>query len=916
LHAPAGESPFNHAVYDVAWSADGKTLASACHDYRIRTWDVASGRLISELPIHSGPVFCIAWSYDGDITASGAGIFSTDILLHDFQKPRPVHRLSYHKLSVYSLAWSRDSQFLASASADRTIRIWNRREGKQEAILEGHTDHVTSVCFSFDGSILASKSTDGTVRLWWTDSWTEAARIPERSPSEAVFTGVSFHPHELKLATTGEEAARVRLWVIDKEKLLLRSKCAADSGQYAIAKVVLAGDTGVGKSGLYDAMLGAPYCPTDSTHGRRVGALAIEETRDSQGRNCHREIVLWDFAGQPDYRVVLQLYLEEVDVALIVFDSRSPTDPFAGVLYWDRALRHAEALRPGGKPRLIKFLVAARCDRGGVAVSKELVQRLMGQLGCSGYFETSAKEGWHVSGLRDAVLKAIDWDHQPKVTSTEVFLRIRQFLVEEKTAGRSLATLNELYQTFCQRSPHLTADADLRAKFETAVECLDSQDIICRLPFGSLVLLRPELLDGYVAALSQAARNEPHGFGCVDEQTAIRGEFFVPRETRLDDEDSDKLLRIAMIDKMIRHEIVIREPHGSGTALIFPSQFTRERPGLPELPGAAVAFEFEGPVLSIYTTLAVRLANSGFFDNQDMWKNIVSYQASAGGTCGICLKEIDEGKGELSLFYDDHANELTRRQFEEYVQTHLDRRTIPGTLSCHRIVSCPGCGVGIPSKMVEAIRSRDRVSMSCPVCDMEIALLDRPRPLPSVTAAVTEMDLRADEERERLSREFVEQGKVQVGEYDVFLAYNHVDNLSANAIAKALRQRSLVPWIDSDEVPPGEVFQDVIEHAIRSVRSAAILIGVTGIGRWELFELRGFVSQCVERGIRVIPVLLPGVTDIPETLPFLKLFNRVIFSTSVEEPAGLDLLEWGITGRRPQRSRASSFRNISGESLP
>ena len=63
-----------------------------------------------------------------------------------------------------------------------------------------------------------------------------------------------------------------------------------------------------------------------------------------------RGILLWDLAGQPGYRLIHQLHLGEVAVALLVFDARSETDPFSGVKHWVRALAQARrVLAPGGR---------------------------------------------------------------------------------------------------------------------------------------------------------------------------------------------------------------------------------------------------------------------------------------------------------------------------------------------------------------------------------------------------------------------------------------------------------------------------------------------------------------------------------------------------------------------------------------
>lgn len=137
-------------------------------------------------------------------------------------------------------------------------------------------------------------------------------------------------------------------------------------------------------------------------------------------------------------------------------------------------------------------------------------------------------------------------------------------------------------------------------------------------------------------------------------------------------------------------------------------------------------------------------------------------------------------------------------------------------------------------------------------------------------------------------------------QYDVFLAHNSQDKPQVRAIAKELRQRGLIPWLDEDVIPPGRWFQDVIQQAIPNVKSAAILIGSGGLGKWQTLELRAFISQCVEADIPVIPILLPGVDEFPEYLPFLKQLNCVFFHNRMDDVEALDKLEWGITGRKPK----------------
>jgi hypothetical protein len=138
--------------------------------------------------------------------------------------------------------------------------------------------------------------------------------------------------------------------------------------------------------------------------------------------------------------------------------------------------------------------------------------------------------------------------------------------------------------------------------------------------------------------------------------------------------------------------------------------------------------------------------------------------------------------------------------------------------------------------------------------------------------------------------------------HDVFLAHNSADKPIEEKINSKLKERGLSPWLDKERIPPGRWFQDVIQDTIGKISSAAIIIGTKGLGRWQVVELRSFISQCVERNIPVIPVLLPGVERLPRELVFLNEFNWVKFKSSADEDDALDNLVWGITGKHPKSS--------------
>jgi hypothetical protein len=142
------------------------------------------------------------------------------------------------------------------------------------------------------------------------------------------------------------------------------------------------------------------------------------------------------------------------------------------------------------------------------------------------------------------------------------------------------------------------------------------------------------------------------------------------------------------------------------------------------------------------------------------------------------------------------------------------------------------------------------------------------------------------------------QDKIARDDFDVFIAYNNKDESSVLDICKYLMQEGIYPWIDVEQIPPGQWFQEIIQTIIPKVKSACIFLGVHGVGRWEALELRTFVSQCIEQSIPIIPVLLPMVQEIPKNLLFLRELNWVQFQNKLEEKDAIYRLVWGITGKK------------------
>jgi len=879
-------------VLSVAWSSDKHLLASGSIDRSTKVWDLKDSKLLRVYDGQNDAVNCVSWSPDGKILASGSADKTVQLRVaysHELLQVMNEHGW------ISSIAWTPNGQFLAVGTGNGTVGIWNTLPPyHQAAVLEAHTERVLCVAFSADGRLLASKSADDMVRLWECESWKEMACL--KGERGVYLSGLAFHPKESVLATRDDSENVINIWDIDLETLL-RKSATSPTVYYTNAKVVLVGDTGTGKTCLARALLGEPYINTDSTNARKIWPFSSERVRPSDGGEILRELFLWDLAGQPDYRVIHQLHLPEAAIALVLFDSRSATDPFAAVRYWVRALGQAQRARGAAFP-MKKFLVEARTDVGRVGINRTSIDALLRELHFDGYFETSAKTGRGISELAESIRQAVAWESMPVVSSTELLQDIKTFLLEEKKAGHLLTTNNGLYRAYLKSGTASAPSEELRAQFDACIRLLESRGLIRRLSFGSFVLLQPEVRDVYASAMVNAARDEPDGYGWISEDAARAGDFEIPQGERISDRDQEKLLLLSTIEDLLRHELALRDQEDNGSYLIFPSQLTRENPNLPEPDGKSIIYCFDGPVFNIYATLIVRLSRSGFFVRKELWKNAATFSSQKDGTCGIFLREMDEGRAELMLFFDPVVSEDTRFQFDDFIHTHLLRRAAPESVHRRNLFICPECKTPIANSAVKLRLERGLDWIACNVCDKgpRISLVDREEIVASPTSQASTMGRNADIVGSQDVAHIIVDAKRAIGEFDVFLCHNHDDAPVLLEIADALESMKLLPWLAEREVRPGDDFLVTLQSQIKNIKSAALCFGPAALGKWHMHEILAFTHEFVERKCQIIPVILRNCETTPELPPFLKGMTMVDFREPASDPIGK--LYWGITGER------------------
>jgi len=198
-------------VNAVAFSADGRYVASGSSDKILRLWSADTGKLIRSFPEHQHRVWSVAFSPDGKYLAAGTYKI---IQIWNIRTGEPLQSLRAHDHWVWSMAFSQGGNYLISGSYDKTVKIWNIKTGEVLRIFKGHHNFVSSVAFSPDGQVIASGSHDKTIKL----QQLESGKLLRTLQTEVV-NAVAFSADGQRLAS-GSDSGAISIWDVNTGQLL------------------------------------------------------------------------------------------------------------------------------------------------------------------------------------------------------------------------------------------------------------------------------------------------------------------------------------------------------------------------------------------------------------------------------------------------------------------------------------------------------------------------------------------------------------------------------------------------------------------------------------------------------------------------------------------------------------------------
>lgn len=878
------------AILSLAFDPAGQVLATGSRDNTVKLWDLGSGHRLRSLDGHTGEVSSLAFDPEGGFVASGSadgtvklweprsgrlertmkgnqhrvwsvavdplertvatGGSDGTVKLWNPRDGELIRSLERKRSPVYGVAFDLAGRVLACGGANYQIELWDPHDGKLLRVLEGHTSAVTRIAFSHQGDLLASKSDDHTVRLWRSDTGEPLAVIPTPTRETWWIPALAFHAPLLAAAGSEPETSelerclQIHLYELELDILLSKRQDTGPRPQavhYTTGKIVLVGDSGVGKTGLGWRLAHGEYKEHSSTHGQQFWVFPELRKKRADGTEC--DAILWDLAGQPDYRLIHALFLDDADLALVLFDPTDTRDPLHGVEFW---LKHLGTQAGDLKQQCPVVLVAARADRGAPTLTQEELEAYVRERGLAGWVTTSAKEGEGLSELLERMKALILWDDKPATVTTTTFRRIRDYVLglKEVEAGKQVLVSPEGLRCRLEATDVSWEFTD--AEMLTAVGHLENYGWIRRLRTSKgerRILLVPELLNNLASSFVLEARRNPKGLGSLEEKRLLVGDYPFPEIATLTAEERTILLDSAAL-LFLEHNVCFREtdPLRMEPYLVFPELINLKKPLEEDHPTEdGAAYTVSGATANVFASLVVLLGYTHTFTRTNQWQNHARYEVGDGLVCGFRQDGEREAELDFVLYFGLAVPRPVRTLFQSLFESFLARRNL--TVLRVEPVTCSKCGHALDRSVARQRAKEGKTFAFCNDCGERLALrAEEPIQLTQAEQADVDTQRRAADERTRF-----EQGLFRV---KVYVAEQKIEPLEC-FVSYA--------WGTTEEEKQHERW---VERSLATDLQKAGIDVV--LDKWENSKIGASVARFVdriERSDRVVVVGTPGYRE-------------------------------------------------------
>jgi WD40 repeat protein len=286
-------------VLALAFTSDGKLLASGSVDQTIVFWNPATGNQLRALKGHTGTVNSIAFSADDKQMASGSA--DNSIKIWDVASSSAKQTMTGHSLYVSSVAFSPDGKTLASGSGDQTVKLWDVATGRELRTLTAAPAAMAGmpvrVAFSRDGKILATAAQ--VLKLWDVKSGSEIRTIKTTESDSPTEFPIAFSYDGKVLATGGKS---IKLWDVATGKTL--RTLAGDARALSFSPDQTLAATGGTETKLWNSTTGQEL---QTLEGSQLGVDSVAFNPDGKllaVGNSNNTVALWDSVKHERIRVL------------------------------------------------------------------------------------------------------------------------------------------------------------------------------------------------------------------------------------------------------------------------------------------------------------------------------------------------------------------------------------------------------------------------------------------------------------------------------------------------------------------------------------------------------------------------------------------------------------------------------------